>query len=272
MNGWRKRLYTIIFGSDTPEGKTFDVILIIAILVSTFLVMLESVPYVTSRTGDALKIAEWVFTIIFTVEYVLRVISVPRKLAYVTSFFGIVDLIAILPSYGGLFVGGIQYLIVIRVFRILRVFRVLKLSRYIGGARMLMEAMRQSKEKIIVFLLAVLAQVIFIGSIMYLIEGEANGFTSIPRSIYWAIVTLTTVGYGDITPKTPLGQILSAGVMILGFAIIAVPTGIVISEAQRVRDKEYRTCDRCELRLHDLDARYCKRCGAELPKETARDE
>lgn len=263
---WRVKLHEIIFEADTPAGRGFDVLLIGSILASVFVVMLDSVAVFEQDFGPIFYLLEWLFTILFTVEYVLRLVSVGRPAAYARSFFGIVDLMAILPTYISLLVPGSQYLIVIRILRILRIFRILKLAQYTGEARLIMRAMRESRRKIFVFLYTVLTLVVIMGSLMYLIEGRENGFTSIPRSIYWAIVTLTTVGYGDISPKTNIGQILAAMIMITGYSIIAVPTGIVTVELSRAaRSKvDNRACLECGADGHDSDARHCKHCGTKL--------
>ena len=227
--------------------------------------MLESVSTIEAQYGTALRYAEWFFTIVFTIEYILRLISVDHPLRYARSFFGIVDLLAIVPTYLSLLVPGTQFLLVIRLLRILRVFRVLKLAKYIAEAHVLTTALRASRRKITVFLFTVMTLVVILGSLMYFIESDENGFTSIPRSVYWAIVTLTTVGYGDISPQTPLGQALASVVMILGYAILAVPTGIVSVELSRAEiDLNTRSCHGCSLEGHDKDAVYCKYCGDEL--------
>ena len=228
--GWRKVLYETIFEADTTAGRWFDILLIVSILISVSVVMLDSVSAVRTVFGKWLLCLEWFFTLLFTVEYLLRLLCIGRPIRYAASFFGVVDLMSIAPTYLSLLVPGSQYLIVIRILRILRVFRILKLVQYLGEAQLLVQALRSSRRKITVFLFAVLTLVIIFGSLMYLIEGEANGFTSIPRSIYWAVVTLTTVGYGDISPQTGPGQMLAAVIMILGYGIIAVPTGIVTVE------------------------------------------
>jgi voltage-gated potassium channel len=263
-DGWRGKLYEVIFESDTPAGKWFDVLLILCILVSVAAVMLDSVAAVNRRYGPWLYGIEWFFTIVFTVEYVLRLISSGRPVRYATSFFGVVDLLSIIPTYLSVLLEGSKYLLVIRVIRILRVFRVLKLVPYIGEAELLMRALRASRRKIIVFLTTVLTLVVIFGSLMYVIEGEANGFTSIPRSIYWAVVTLTTVGYGDISPKTGIGQAVAAVIMILGYGIIAVPTGIVTVELTQAAARGTGTCPGCGGEGHDADAAFCKHCGARL--------
>ncbi len=267
-DSWRTYLHEVIFEADTPAGKTFDVILLISILLSVFAVLLESVNEIRIEHYFLLRSAEWVFTGLFTVEYLLRLFCVRRPLKYAFSFFGIVDLLAILPTYLSLFFVGTQALIVIRALRLLRVFRVFKLVRYVGEASVLMEAMRASRAKITVFLVAVLSIILIVGSSMYLIEGgqPESGFTSIPASIYWTIVTMTTVGFGDITPQTLAGKTLASAVMILGYGIIAVPTGIVTAELSTARRKTITTqsCPVCAREGHDVDATHCKFCGAKL--------
>lgn len=263
---WRQTLHEIIFEADTRAGKLFDIVLIVSIVASVGLVMLDSVSGIRAVHGRLLYGGEWVFTILFTIEYVLRLLSVGRPLAYATSFFGVVDLLAILPTYLSIFFPGSQYLLVIRLLRVLRIFRVLKLVPYLGEAHQLARALRASRRKITIFLLTVVILVIIFGSLMYLIEDPDSGFTSIPMSIYWAIVTLTTVGYGDISPRTGLGQFLSALIMIIGYGIIAVPTGIVTVEMAQSFNRKVSTqaCPACGAEGHDTDARHCKYCGAEL--------
>lgn len=263
---WRTYLYEVIFEADTPMGKGFDVLLIVSILVSVSAVMLDSIDTVQSQYGGLLYGVEWFFTLIFTIEYLLRLLSVGRPLKYALSFYGVVDLLAIIPTYISLILPGSQYFLVIRILRILRIFRILKLAHYIGEARLLLKALRTSSRKILVFLFAVLTLVVIFGSLMYVIEGGANGFTSIPRSIYWAIVTMTTVGYGDISPQTNLGQVLASIVMILGYGIIAVPTGIVTVEMSQTfaRKASTKVCAECSAEGHDADARHCKFCGSAL--------
>jgi voltage-gated potassium channel len=266
---WKARTYEVIFLAGTPAGKLFDVVLILAIIVSVAVVMLDSVESIAATHRQSFRIAEWVFTLLFSVEYVLRLLTVRRPLGYALSFLGVVDLLAVLPTYLSLLVPGGQYLIVIRILRVLRVFRVLKLVQYMGEVRTLGEALRASRYKITVFLFSVLSIVVVVGALMFLLEGSEAGFTSIPRSVYWAIVTLTTVGYGDIAPLTPLGQALAAVVMIMGYGIIAVPTGIVTVELAHQAQKKasFRRCPGCEKANHDDDARFCKECGKELRLE-----
>ncbi len=264
--GLRARLHEIIFEADTLAGKGFDVLLIVSIIGSVITVILESVGSFRASYGLYLSAAEWFFTILFTGEYLLRLACVGRPLRYATSFFGIVDLLAVIPTYASVFIPGSQSLVVIRTLRLLRTFRVFKLSAYLGEATVIMTALRASSKKISVFLSAVLTIVIIIGSLMYVVEGEAHGFSSIPTGIYWAIVTLTTVGYGDISPHTPFGKALASMVMIIGYAIIAVPTGIVSVEMGQAMEKTVTTqsCRQCSSEGHDKDARFCKYCGADL--------
>jgi voltage-gated potassium channel len=263
---WRLALHEIIFEADTSAGKLFDVLLIVSILLSVVMVMLDSVSAIQGTYGPLLYTAEWFFTILFTIEYILRLLSVGRPVAYATSFFGVVDLLAILPTYLSIIIPGAQYLLVIRVLRVLRIFRIFKLVQYLGEVRVLTQALRASRRKITVFLFTVLTLVIIFGPLMYLIEDPENGFTSVPRSIYWAIVTLTTVGYGDILPKTNLGQFISAVIMVIGYAIIAVPTGIVTVELSHAFNRKISTqaCMECSAEGHDSDAKFCKYCGANL--------
>ena len=275
----RKRLYHIIFEADTPPAKGFDVVLIFIIVASVMVVMLESVTAVRLRIPTVLRTAEWVFTILFTIEYLMRLWVVARPLRYARSFFGVIDLLAILPTFLSVLVPGAQYFLVVRLLRILRVFRVLKLASYLSEADELVTALRHSRRKIFIFVFAVLTLVAILGSLMYFVEGEEHGFTSIPRGIYWAIVTLTTVGYGDISPQTDLGQTLAAMVMIMGYGIIAVPTGIVTAEltsestrreiARALTPIDAMPCPRCGLDTHVSDARYCRRCGELLVSSDA---
>ncbi|UCG51347.1 MAG: ion transporter [Candidatus Latescibacterota bacterium] len=263
---WRARTHEIIFEADTPVGRAFDIILIVSILVSVIAVMLDSVGPIRRVYGGFLYKVEWFFTILFTIEYILRLLCIGRPLRYATSFFGVVDLLAIIPTYLSYIIPGSQYLLVIRILRVLRIFRVLKIVQYLSEADMLLYALRASRRKITVFLFTVLTLVIIFGSLMYIIEGEDNGFTSIPRSVYWAVVTLTTVGYGDISPKTGFGQAVAALVMILGYSIIAVPTGIVTVELSQAFRRKISTqaCPECSAEGHDVDAVHCKACGAKL--------
>ena len=263
---WRGRLHEIIFEAETPLGRTFDVVLLMAILLSVLVVMLDSVEPIQVRYGHLLDILEWIFTVLFTIEYLARLVAVTKPFRYARSFFGLVDLLSILPTYLSLMLVGAESFLVIRILRLLRVFRVFKLVRYIGEASQLTDALRASRPKIIVFIGAVFTMVVIMGTVMYLVEGREHGFTSIPRSIYWAVVTLTTVGYGDIAPKTVLGQTIASFIMILGYGIIAVPTGIVTAEItqQKVRGTTRKACPGCGKEGHDEDADYCKFCGDPL--------
>jgi voltage-gated potassium channel len=266
-NAFKKRLYEIIFEADTAAGKTFDIILMFCIFSSILVIILESVNDIRVKYGAIIKVAEWIFTIAFTIEYCARVYAVSNKRNYVFSFFGIIDLLSILPTYLGLVFTGLQSLMVIRSLRLLRIFRVLKLARFVGEGKNLMTALRASRHKIIIFLFTVFTSIIISGTAMYLIEGPEHGFTSIPRSIYWAIVTMTTVGYGDIAPQTNIGQALASLIMILGYGIIAVPTGIVSSEMIHIKSRERlstQTCPQCLAEGHDNDAKFCKYCGSIL--------
>ena len=281
-NPTREKIFEIIFEADTPLGKRFDILLIIAIIASVIIVMLESVNTINDRFGQLFRILEWIFTAFFTIEYFMRLYVVHRPLKYALSFFGIVDLLSILPSYLSFFFAGTQSLMVIRAIRLLRVFRIFKLANYSNDGKHILSALSASKRKIFVFLMFVLLLVIIFGSVMYLIEGSQpnSPFDSIPRSIYWAIVTLTTVGYGDISPTTSFGQFLAAIVMLLGYAVIAVPTGIVSSEMTKGGKKkgkkkkgkkrehihQYNTqvCSECLFDDHEDDAYFCKKCGTEL--------
>ncbi|MGP4713540.1 ion transporter [uncultured Psychrobacter sp.] len=262
----RNRIHIIIEGTDTRLGKFFDIVLLIAILTSVGVVMLDSVLYMRLQYGKIFFYAEWFFTILFTLEYLLRLFSAPNRLRYVFSFFGIVDLLSILPSYLSLVFGGVQYLIVIRILRILRVFRVLKLKAYMQQAGFLASALKTSQQKITVFFLSLVLLVTIFGSIVYVVEGPENGFTSIPLSIYWAVVTVTTTGYGDMSPKTPIGQAIASMVMITGYAIIAVPTGIFTAELARNMRPQLNpiSCPNCGKFGHAVGATFCDRCGHAL--------
>lgn len=263
----KEKLHEIIFEADTPVGKVFDISVLVAIAASVVLVMLESVDYLNAQYHDQFIILEWIFTIFFTIEYILRLYSVYRPLKYATSFFGIIDLLAIIPTYLSAFIIGSHYFLVIRALRLLRIFRIFKLGHFMTEGSLIIKALRASRPKITVFLTFVLLSVVIIGSLMYLVEGGSNpSFSSIPRSIYWAIVTLTTVGYGDITPVTNIGQFLSAAVMILGYGILAVPTGIVSAEFIKGETVHTNTqaCRYCGKEGHDDDATYCKYCGEKL--------
>ena len=265
MSDIRKKMYSIIFESDTKKGKLFDVILLIAILLSVLTVTLESVKYIEFKYSRMIAVAEWTFTILFTIEYILRIYSSKKRLRYCFSFFGIVDFLAVVPTWFALFSLGTHYLIVVRIFRLLRVFRILKLARFLGEADLLMRALKNSRYKITVFVGAVATFVVILGTLMYIVEGEANGFTSIPKGIYWAIITLTTVGFGDIVPRTVVGQAISSFVMILGYGIIAIPTGIVTSETIKESKKD-QVCPHCKKTGLDKDSVFCKYCGKKIEK------
>ena len=262
----KERLYFIIFEADTPAGKMFDVLLFIAIMISVGLTMLSSVQSINSVYKGVIFPLNTAFTVLFTIEYVVRLYCARHTLRYARSFFGVVDLLAVLPFYIGLFVSGAGFLDVIKVLRMLRIFRVLKMAQYVGEADLLKNALMASRRKIGIFLVVVMTIVVILGSLMYIIEGEENGFSSIPRAVYWAIVTLTTVGYGDISPQTGPGQALAAVIMIIGYSIIAVPTGIITAELglSAARQKQSRNCEACGHRVHDADASFCKRCGSAL--------
>jgi len=267
---FRDKIHKIIFEADTKWGKSFDITLFSAIILSVIIVMLDSVASLHDEYGKIFYLIEWALTILFTVEYILRIISVKHPSKYIFSFYGIIDLLAILPTYLSLIMTGSHFLIVIRILRLLRIFRVLKLVRYVQAGNTLRWAIQNSRGKIIVFIEAVLLLVVIIGSIMYIIEGPENGFTSIPKSIYWAIVTVTTVGYGDLAPNTVIGQTLAAMLMITGYAIIAVPTGIITTEMYRAKDitsiNNTQVCSNCNHDRHDDDAEFCKMCGESLEK------
>jgi voltage-gated potassium channel len=266
----KERLYVIIFGTTTPMGRLFDLVLLIAILLSVMAVMIETVPSLDAKYHTFLKWAEWFFTVIFTIEYILRIWIIDKPRRYIFSFYGIVDLIAVIPTYLSLIFVGTHTLVVIRALRLLRVFRILKLARYMGEGKQIVDALRASRAKITVFLLGLLALTVLMGTAMYLIEGGEHGFISIPKSIYWAIVTLTTVGYGDIAPTTVAGQFLASIIMILGYAIIAVPTGIVSAQMahQNPTLQKQHKCMDCGETIHMTDAKFCRSCGAELIGES----
>jgi len=264
---FQRKTHEIIFEADTPKGKCFDVVLIALISLSVITVMLDSVKDFNLVYAREFYAAEWIFTIIFTIEYALRLLCIEKPMRYARSFFGIVDLLAILPTYLSLFVAGSHYLLVIRLLRVLRVFRVLKIVQYVGEADLLMTALQESRRKITIFLFAVFTIATIAGSLMYMVEGEESGFTSIPKSIYWSVVTLTTVGYGDISPQTPFGQALATVIMLMGYGIIAVPTGIVSVELARASNRtsvSIRACHSCGGEFHARDAKYCKHCGEKL--------
>lgn len=265
----RQKLYEIIYEADTPAGKWFDVILLILILISIIVVMLETVESLHAKYGFYFNIAEWVITILFSIEYILRVWTIKKASAYIFSFYGIIDFLSTIPKYLSLIFAGANILIALRALRLLRVFRILKLSPFVGESQGLMKALKASRAKISVFLLAVLILTIILGTIMYLVEYQhGSGFDNIPKSMYWAIVTLTTVGYGDIAPVTPLGQFIASIIMILGYGILAVPTGIVSAEYSRHKEKKIhhntQVCPHCHATGHHDNAKYCYACGLSL--------
>lgn len=263
----KKKIYLIIFRSDTPNGKLFDLILLWMILFSILTVALESVASIRNQYLQYIHIAEWIFTIAFSTEYALRIYSSRKPAQYIFSFYGIIDLISFLPTYISLLLAGSQYLIVVRAFRLLRVFRILKLNRYMSEGNILKTALYSSKYKIIVFISSVLTVVTIVGTLMYIIEGDASGFTSIPVAIYWSIVTITTVGYGDISPQTPFGQFVASALMIVGYGIIAIPTGIVSVELARATNDTLEKCPACKSSIQPKNAQYCSNCGKEISKE-----
>ena len=264
---WRRKLHEVIFESNTKEGKFFDVLLLISIVISILVVMMDSVAEFHQNYKSTFFVLEWIFTSLFTIEYLLRIISLKRPVLYIFSFFGLIDLLAIIPMYLSLLLLGGQSLLVLRALRLLRIFRIFKLSHYVSEMNFLSIALKKSLKKISIFMLVVLTLVIILGSIMYLLERDSQRFTNIPDSIYWAIVTITTVGYGDMVPVTTAGKFLSSFIMLLGYAIIAVPTGIITSEmavALRSKNVTVESCPACGREGHDLDAKFCKFCGSKL--------
>lgn len=271
---FRKKIHTVIFGTHTKAGRLFDIILLVLILVSVTLMMLESIAEINKKYFLVLRVADWIFTLIFTLEYIARIYCLKKPKEYVTSFFGIIDLASILPTFLGILFAGLEFFSVVRTIRLLRVFRILKLVQFLGESNTITSALKASKYKIIVFLVTVMCTTLILGTAMYVVEGAENGFTSIPKSIYWSIVTITTVGYGDIAPQTPLGQFIASVMMIIGYGIIAVPTGIVSAEMNNQKQNEQKnitkqekiaqnliTCSGCGNEEHDDDAEFCKKCG-----------
>jgi voltage-gated potassium channel len=264
---WRQKLHTLIYESDTRSGKAFDIILLIAIVISITVVMLDSVSSLHEKYGDAFYVIEWAFTVLFTLEYILRLICIRKPLKYAYSFLGIIDVLAIIPTYLSVIFVGSQSLLVLRALRLLRIFRIFRLVHFLSELRFLSVAMVNSLRKISVFLLFLLTMVVILGSVMYLVEEPENGFTSIPQCIYWAIVTITTVGYGDVAPITPLGKFIASFIMLLGYGFIAVPTGIVTTEmalATKKRRQSNESCPNCGREGHDVDAKHCKYCGEKI--------
>ncbi len=272
---WKYKLHEIIYGTHTPAGKLFDIVLLVVILYSVIIVMMESIPRFDEKYHNILNISEWIVTILFTIEYILRIICIKSPKKYIFSFFGVIDFLSTIPKYLSFFVGGSQYMSAFRALRLLRVFRILKLVRFIGESNNLLRALKASRAKIFVFVFFVLIVSVLLGTIMYLVEGPEHGFNSIPHSVYWTIVTLTTVGYGDISPETGLGQLIATFIMIVGYGIIAVPTGIVsaeyVTEARKKKknkkEKDEKTCAECGTVILRPDALYCRVCGFRLKDE-----
>src|SRR5688572_4432061 len=264
---WRHRLHEVIFESETPAGKTFDIALLVCILGSIIVVILDSVPSYHEKYGNVFLIIEWCFTILFTIEYILRLVAVKKPVRYAFGFLGLIDLLAIVPMYLSILFAGAQSLLVLRALRLLRIFRIFKLSHFLTEMSFLGDALRSGVKKISIFMMVVLALVVILGSIMYLVEDQENGFNTIPESIYWSIVTITTVGYGDIAPVTPAGKFIASVIMLIGYGIIAVPTGIITTEIalmSRTPKNNPQTCPGCGKEGHDQNARYCKYCGEKL--------
>ncbi|MCF7971560.1 MAG: ion transporter [Methylococcaceae bacterium] len=273
LSPWREALNTVIFGAETYAGKLFDIILIISISISVLVVMLSSVEAFYARYASLFFYIEWAFTLLFTIEYIFRLIAVRQPKLYVRSFFGVIDLLSLLPSYIGLILPNVKYLLIIRILRLLRIFRIFKLAEYMEEAEVLMTALKSSWHKILVFLYVVLTLAIVFGSLLYVVEGSSAGFTSIPKAVYWAIVTLTTVGYGDIAPQTPLGQIIAASIMIMGYGILAVPTGIYSAELIKHYQADKlvnHACSNCGQIGHDRDAVFCKYCGSTIEQNESK--
>ena len=266
---WRAKVHEIIYGTHTPAGRLFDLALLGLIVYSVIIVMLESVPRIDKEYHNFLNISEWIVTILFTIEYILRIITIKKPKNYIFSFFGVVDFLSTIPKYLSLFLVGSQFITAFRILRLLRIFRILKLVRFVGEANNLIRALNSSKTKIFVFVFFVIIISVILGTVMYIVEGPKNGYESIPHSIYWTVVTLTTVGYGDISPQTPLGQFIATMIMIIGYGIIAVPTGIVSAEyasgmAQGKTLDKGRACSSCSSEVLQMDAHYCRKCGNKL--------
>ncbi|MCK0136720.1 ion transporter [Arenibacter sp. S6351L] len=266
---WKNKIHEVIYGTHTPAGRLFDILLLILIVYSVIIVMLESIPTFDEKHHKFLNYSEWVVTILFSIEYILRIISINRPKKYIFSFFGIVDLLSTIPKYLSLLFVGSQYITAFRILRLLRVFRILKLVRFVGESNKLVRALNASRTKIFVFVFFVIVISVLLGTVMYIVEGPTHGFTSIPHSVYWTIVTLTTVGYGDISPETPLGQFIATLIMIIGYGVIAVPTGIVSAEYTSgvINKKDIdtdRTCPDCGTEIIRIDAHYCRQCGHRL--------
>jgi voltage-gated potassium channel len=273
VDDWRERAYRVVFGYETKAGRLFDLLLILAILASVAVALMDSVAPLHARHGRALYAIEWAFTLAFTAEYLLRLAIVKHPMRYARSFFGVIDLLAVLPTYLALLVPGAQFLIVLRVLRILRIFSILHLRRYVRESSMLLETLRRSWRRIAVFLLAILALVTIFGAVMYLVEGPAHGFTSIPVAMYWAVVTVGTVGFGDIAPQTPLGRLIASLLILIGYGVIVVPAGIYSAELMSMLrlQRDARECGNCGLKGHEADAKHCRRCGEPLYSGASRE-
>ncbi len=268
---WKFKIHETIYGTHTPAGKLFDIVLLIVILYSVLIVMLESVPSIDQQYHTFLNVSEWTVTILFTIEYILRIVCISKPRKYIFSFFGIIDFLSTIPKYLSYFLVGSQYITAFRALRLLRVFRILKLVRYVGEANNLVRALRASRTRIFIFVFFIMILAVILGTVMYLIEGPENGFKSIPQGVYWTIVTITTVGYGDISPQTGLGQFLATLIMIIGYGVIAVPTGIVTAEfaAERHRNprEKDKSCPECATKIYRADAIYCRKCGFKLRED-----
>ena len=268
---WKVKIHETIYGTHTPAGKMFDIVLLVVILYSVLIVMLESVPSIDEEYHTFLNVSEWIVTILFTIEYILRIICISNPRKYIFSFFGVVDFLSTIPKYLSFFVVGSQYITAFRALRLLRVFRILKLVRFVGESNNLIRALRASRTRISIFVFFILILAVLLGTVMYLVEGPEHGFTSIPQGVYWTIVTITTVGYGDISPETPLGQLLATLIMIIGYGVIAVPTGIVsaefVSQKKVKNEEELPSCPECATRIYRADAIYCRSCGFKLDED-----
>jgi voltage-gated potassium channel len=269
---WKEKIHEIIYGTHTPTGKLFDIVLLVVIVYSVIVVMLESIPSFDEKFHGFLDISEWIVTILFTIEYILRIICIKTPKRYIFSFFGIIDFLSTIPKYLSFFIMGSQYITAFRALRLLRIFRILKLVRFIGESNNLLRALKASRTKIFIFVFFVLVVSVLLGTIMYLVEGPEHGFNSIPHSVYWTIVTLTTVGYGDISPETGLGQVIATIIMIVGYGIIAVPTGIVSAEyvthrKRKSKEEKEKTCLECSTVILRKDAQYCRVCGFRLKND-----
>lgn len=267
---WRLKIHEVIYGTHTPAGRLFDILLLILILYSVIIVMMESVPWFDSKYHKFLNISEWVVTVLFTIEYILRVLCINRPRKYIFSFFGIVDLLSTIPKYLSIFLVGSQYITAFRILRLLRIFRILKLVSFVGEANNLIRALNASKAKIFIFIFFMLIISILLGTVMFIVEGPNNGYSDIPHSVYWTVVTLTTVGYGDISPQTPLGRLIATMIMLIGYGIIAVPTGIISAEyvagktKDKIMDNNIKPCSNCGMEVFPVNSLYCRQCGNKL--------